>query len=60
VEKRWKRGSRFREEFSGGRRLKQRWGGGKMDARAVVLKELTSGRDSDKLVNALSLLTSLE
>jgi hypothetical protein len=50
----------LREEFSGGRHLKRRWGGGKMDAEAVVLKELKSGRKSDKLVNALSLLTSLE
>jgi hypothetical protein len=47
-------------EFSGGRRLKQRWGGGKMDAEAVALKELRSGRSSNKLVNALSLLTSLK
>jgi hypothetical protein len=30
-----------------------------MDARAVVLKELNSGRNSDKLANALSLLASL-
>jgi hypothetical protein len=34
-----------------------------MDAealKAVVLQELESGRNSEKLVNALSLLTSLE
>jgi hypothetical protein len=31
-----------------------------MDARAVVLKELKRGRNSDKLANALSLLTMLE
>jgi hypothetical protein len=31
-----------------------------MDAKAVVLEELKSGRNSDELVNALSLLTSLE
>jgi hypothetical protein len=30
-----------------------------MDARAVVLKEIKSGRNSDKLANKLSLLTSL-
>ncbi len=30
-----------------------------MDAKAVVLQELTSGRNSDKLANALSLLTEL-
>jgi hypothetical protein len=51
--------SRFREEFSGGRHLKQRLGGGKMQAKTVVLKEVKSGRKSDKLVNALSLLTEL-
>jgi hypothetical protein len=28
--------------------------------KAVVLEELQSGRNSEKLVNALSLLTSLE
>jgi hypothetical protein len=51
------------DELSEGERLKQRWGGRKMDARAVVLKELKSGRrrrNSEKLANALSLLTSLE
>ena len=32
----------------------------KMDARAVVLEELKTGRNSDKLANALSLLTTLE
>ena len=31
-----------------------------MDARAVVLQELRSGRNSDKLANALSLLTRLD
>ncbi len=40
--------------------MKQRWGGAKMDAKAVVIEELRSGRNSDKLANALSLLTSLE
>jgi hypothetical protein len=30
------------------------------DAEAVVLDELKSGMNSDKLANALSLLTSLE
>ncbi len=50
--------------------MKQRWGGAKMDAEAVVLEEmdaeavvfeeLESGRNSEKLANALSLLTSLE
>jgi hypothetical protein len=30
-----------------------------MDAKAVVLEELESGRNSDKLANALSSLTSL-
>ena len=44
----------------GGRSSKQRWGGAKMDARAVVLKELKSGRNRGKLAKALSLLTSLE
>ena len=42
--------------------MKKGWGGAKMDAvaaKAVVLKELKSGRNSDKLENALSLLTSL-
>jgi hypothetical protein len=34
-------------------------GGAKMDAKAVVLKELERGRNSEKLANALSLLTSL-
>jgi hypothetical protein len=53
------------DEFSGGESLKQRWGGAKMDAyrlTAVVLKELQSGRNSEKLANALSLslLTELE
>jgi hypothetical protein len=31
-----------------------------MDAKAVVIEELRSGRNSDKLANGLSLLTSLE
>jgi hypothetical protein len=31
-----------------------------MDARAVVLEELKNGRNSDKLANALSLLTALK
>jgi hypothetical protein len=35
-------------------------GGAKMDAETVVLEELKSGRNSDELANALSLLTSLE
>jgi hypothetical protein len=35
-------------------------GGAKMDAEAVVLKELKRGRNSDKLANGLSLLTSLK
>jgi hypothetical protein len=53
------------DEFSGGGALKQPCGGVKMDAKAikakaVVQKELKSGRNSDKLANALSLLTSLE
>ncbi len=40
--------------------MKQRWGGAKMkNAEAVVLKELKSGRNGDKLANALSLLTTL-
>jgi hypothetical protein len=30
-----------------------------MDAEAVVLEELKSGRNSDKLANVLSFLTSL-
>jgi hypothetical protein len=34
--------------------------GAKMDAKAVVLKELEKGRNSDKLANRLSLLTSLK
>ncbi len=34
-------------------------GGAKMDAKAVVLKELERGRNSDKLANALSLLATL-
>ncbi len=51
---------RLSEEISGGERLKQRWGGAKMDAEAVVLKELESGRNSKELANALSLLTSLK
>jgi hypothetical protein len=54
VERRWQR-----YEFSGGERFKQRWGGAKMDAEAVVLKELKSGRNTQKLANALNLLTSL-
>jgi hypothetical protein len=54
------------DELSGGERLKQHWGGAKMDAEAVVdaegvvLTELKSGRNSEKLANELSLLTSLE
>jgi hypothetical protein len=32
----------------------------KRDAEAVVIKELISGRNSDKLANALSLLTTLQ
>ncbi len=48
------------KSFSGGGRLKKRTGRRKMDAKAVVLKELKSGRNCDKLANALSLLTSLE
>jgi hypothetical protein len=32
----------------------------KMDAEAVVIEELISGRNSDKLANALSLLTTLQ
>jgi hypothetical protein len=43
------------------RARKQRWGGVKMDAealKAVVLKELKSGRSSDELANALSFFTS--
>ena len=51
--------SSLSDEFSGGERLNQRWGGAKMDAEAVVLKELKSGRNSNELANALSLLTSL-
>jgi hypothetical protein len=31
-----------------------------MDAKAVVLEELKSGRNSDKLANALSLVTALK
>jgi hypothetical protein len=31
-----------------------------MDAKAIVLRELKRGRNSDRLANALSLLTSLE
>jgi hypothetical protein len=31
-----------------------------MNAKAVVLEELKSGRNNDKLANALSLLTELE
>jgi hypothetical protein len=34
-------------------------GDAKMDAEAVVVEELKSGRNSDKLANALSLLTAL-
>ncbi len=41
------------------RTLKRVGGGAKMDAKAVVLQELKSGRNSDKLASALSLLTSL-
>jgi len=59
VERRWQRRARLSDELSGGERLKQRWGGAKMDAKAVVLQELKSGRNSEKLANALSLLTSL-
>jgi hypothetical protein len=40
--------------------LRQGRGGAKMDAKAVVLEELKSGRNSEKLANALSLLTSLD
>ncbi len=59
--RRWQRRDRFSEEIAGGRRLKQRWGGAKMDAEAVVYEELKrAGRNSEKLANALSLLTSLE
>ena len=39
--------------------MKKREGRAKMDAKAVVLQELRSGRNSDKLADALSLLTSL-
>ena len=39
--------------------MKHRWGGAKMDAKAVVLKVLKSGRNSQKLTKAFSLLTSL-
>jgi hypothetical protein len=44
--------------------LKKREGDAKMDARemdarAVVLRELKSGRNSDRLANALNLLTTL-
>jgi hypothetical protein len=60
VERRWQRQVRFSEELAEGGRLKQRWCGAKMDAKAVVLQQLKSGRNSDKLANALSLLTSLE
>ena len=59
AKRRWKRRVRLSDELSGGERLKQRWGGAKMDAKAVVLQELKSGRNSEKLANALSLLTSL-
>jgi hypothetical protein len=31
-----------------------------MDAREIVIQELTSGRNSDELANALSLLTELK
>ena len=31
-----------------------------MDAKAVVIEELRSGRNRDKIANALSLLTTLE
>jgi hypothetical protein len=66
VERRWQRRVRSSDELSGGERLKQRSGGAKMDARAVVdaeavvLTELKSGRNSEKLANALSLLTALQ
>ena len=64
VERRWQRRVRLSDERSGGERLKQRWGGAKMDGalalNAVVLEELRIGRNSEKLANALSLLTSLE
>ncbi len=65
MERRWQRRVRLSEEFAGGGALKQRLGGDKMDAKAVkakavVLKKLKSGRNSDKLASALSLLTSLE
>jgi hypothetical protein len=59
VERRWQRRVWLSDKFSAGERLKQRWGGAKMDAEAVVLKELKSGRNSQKLANAMSLLTSL-
>ena len=55
----WQRRVRFSEEIAGGRRLKQRWGGAKMNAKKVVLQELKRGRNSDELASALSLLTSL-
>ncbi len=35
-------------------------GGAKMDAEAVVIEELKSGRNRDKLANTLSLVTSLQ
>jgi hypothetical protein len=47
------------EELPGGGRLKQPESGAKMDAEAIVLEELKSGRNGDKLANALSLLTTL-
>jgi hypothetical protein len=59
VERRWQRRARFSEEFSEGGRFTQRSSGAKMDAKAIVLEELKSGRNSEKLANALSLLTSL-
>ena len=51
--------SGFSEEFWRRTVFKSRVRGEKMDAAAVVLKELKSGRNSDRLANALSLLTSL-
>jgi hypothetical protein len=60
VERRWKRQSRFREVFVRRQTTEAAVGaGGKMNAEAVVLEELKIVRNSDKLVNALSLLTSL-
>ncbi len=48
------------EEFFKRRTFDAAFGAAKMDAEAVVLEELKSGRNSDKLTNALSSLTSLE